>query len=136
MSRTNTTETSETYLQDSNASEANSMLQNIKISAEKAENPENENTNTIRSVAHEVSGDDKRQRSLTRKAFQNLVLEKRSELERKTKSLMRKYDELSESLTDNYQPYVFRLKTISSASTSLKHSTNKTDGVSLKTKPV
>jgi hypothetical protein len=35
------------------------MLQNIKINAEKAENPENENTNTIRSVAHEVSGDDK-----------------------------------------------------------------------------
>ncbi len=101
MSRTNTTETSKTYLQDSNASEANSMLQNIKINAEKAENPENENTNIIRSVAHKVSGDDKRQRSLTRKAFQNLVLEKRSELERKTKSLMRKYDELSESLTDN-----------------------------------
>jgi phage terminase large subunit len=77
------------------------MLQNIKINAEKAENPENGNTNTIRSVAHEVSDNDKRQRSLTRKAFQNLVLEKCSELERKTKSLMRKYDELSKSLTDN-----------------------------------
>jgi hypothetical protein len=77
------------------------MLQNIKINTEKAENLENGNTNTIQSVAHEVSGDDKRQRSLTRKAFQNLVLEKRSELERKTKSLMRKYDELVESLTDN-----------------------------------
>lgn len=93
---------------------------------------------------HEATGSEsyeKRQRLLTRKALQNAVQNKHSELTYETKTLTRAYDKLCEALTSNSQldEALSALRTSTKAYTNnrlanWKHSTNKTSGTSSKKK--